>query len=367
MNSTGSEGPLVGDLGEKRLIQEVLGAWATTAAPDATEDCIIIDPARLFGQQDSPLIVYSVDHASLIDRPMPTGFGWRYHGRWLAACTCNDVLAMGARPRGLALDLAVPPDLPVARVRELYMGITDVLTEYGTALEGGNTDINNRTETVGMCWGTVSRGGLIRRRGARLGDVVAVTTELGIGWASFLLRKLGRFAKLGPESQAALEDYNLLPLAPHHAIAETGERLPGAVTSGMDLSDGLAEFLYLVARSGLGVRLDTAALPASPLLRECADLLGVPPAMLAVEYGFDMPRAHGYTIAPDQWDAVKAVFESHRWPLFRIGEVVSGDRVYWDGPSGRREDLPAFWDDKCHRLGAVERWLAMVERGVGVR
>src|SRR5262249_40047740 len=129
---------LVGDIGEKGLIQEVLADYAMTAGPDTTEDSIVIDPAIALGTADAPLIVYSMDHAALIDRPMPEGFGWRYHGRWLAACTCNDVLAMGAAPRGMSVDLALPPSVPVSAVRDLYAGIHDVLDVYGAVLEGGN-------------------------------------------------------------------------------------------------------------------------------------------------------------------------------------------------------------------------------------
>lgn len=347
---------LVADIGEKRLINEVLNAYAATAGLDHTEDCVVIDPASAAGA----LFVYSVDHCSLIDRPMPDGFGWRYHGRWLAACTCNDVLAMGGQPRGFAVDLAISDQTPLSAIKDLYTGITDVLDVYGARLEGGNTDLNTRTETVAMCWGTVPPDGLIRRRGARLGDYVVVTTELGLGWASYLLRKRGLFADLTEGNQSFLRNYNLLPLAPHEAIVRTATELPGAVTSGMDLSDGLAEFLYVIEHSGLGVRIDESLMAASPLLAGCAALLGVPASALAIEYGFDMPRAHGYTVAPAKWAPMKQIFESTGWPLYRIGEVVTEPGVRWRARSGQQYPIPAFYDDKCHRLGATDRWFDMV-------
>src|SRR5437762_2443961 len=178
----------VGELGEKTLIRDVLSTYARTAAADALDDCIVIDPDRIFDTTGMPYLVYSMDHPGQIDRPLPAGLDRRFQGRWLAACTCNDVLAMGARPRGFSLDLAVPDDTDVAVVTALYDGIADVLAEYGVVFEGGNTDINRRLGTVAMCWGTVPQEGVIRRRGAQPGDDIAVTTEVGLASAGYVLR-----------------------------------------------------------------------------------------------------------------------------------------------------------------------------------
>lgn len=352
----------IGDVGEKGLIRNVLSRYATTARADRLDDAVVIDPADAFGAPELPLLVYSIDHSSLIDRPLPPGFEWRYHGRWLAACTCNDVLAMGAKPQGFSIDLAVPTDLGVDAVEGLYQGIVDVLGAYGVEFQGGNTDINPGIETAAMCWGTVGRRGIVRRSGARGGDLVAVTTPLGVGWSSYVLRKHGKFDALTATAREELKRYNLLPLAPHEPIVETVRRLPGAITSGMDLSDGLVEFLYVIAeRSGFGVVIDEPLIPRPALLRECAALLDVPAAMLAFEYGFDMPRAHGYTVAPEAREAVEAIFEERGECLYVIGEVVEEPGVWWADGSGRRR-LPELWDDKCHRVGVIERWFAFIDR-----
>jgi thiamine-monophosphate kinase len=348
----------IGDMGEKSFISHVLSRYARTARTEAKEDCVVLDSAQLFGSDDLPFVVYSIDHPSRIDRPLPEGLRWRFYGRWVAGCTCNDVLAMGAQPRGFSLDLAAPPDLDIALVGELYDGITDVLTTYGAVFEGGNVDINDRVETVGMCWGTVSRSGIVRRRGARPGDYVAVTTELGLGWASFVLRREGAFDRLRPAMRAELEAYNLMPVAPHHrAVVEAVERLPGAITSGMDLSDGLAEFLYTIAETGaLGVEIEEGRFPASQLLQECARALGVPAAALGIEYGYDMPRGHGYTVDPRSWDAVERVFREHGAGLHRLGQVTSGPDVVLVAPSGATRPVPRLWDDKCMASDMIPRW-----------
>ncbi|MEV0135510.1 AIR synthase-related protein [Dactylosporangium sp. NPDC050688] len=351
------------DLGEKGFIRKLLSRYALTARIEALDDCVILDPARLFGNAALPYVVYSMDHPSPIDRPLPEGMWWRYWGRWIAACTANDVLAMGGKPEGFSLDLAMPADTATQHIGELYQGLGDVLHEYGAALEGGNIDINAQRGVVGMCWGTVPRAGAIRRQGARCGDHIAVTTALGVGWASYVLRKRDLFDSLDPATRTELEQYNLMPLAPHRAIVEASHRRPGAITSGMDMSDGLVEFLYTINESsGLGARVDEERLPVTSALAESAKLLDVPPSLLAFEFGFDMPRSHGYTVAPGEWDAVAAIFESHGTPLYRIGEVTADPAVVFNRVSGPPQALPPFWDDKCNRDDVIERWDALVEQ-----
>ncbi|MEU0479233.1 AIR synthase related protein [Streptosporangium sp. NPDC006013] len=351
------------DLGEKQFIRQALSRYALTARLDALDDCVVLDPERVFGAPGLPCVVYSMDHPSPIDRPLPDGMHWRYFGRWVAACVANDVLAMGARPQGFALDLAMPADTELTTVNEFYEGLHDVLDEYGAQIEGGNIDINRNIEMVGMCWGTVTPEGIIRRRGARPGDRVAVTTELGVGWASYVLRKRGLFDELDPATRAELEEYNLLPLAPHRAIIEAVRREPGAITSGMDMSDGLVEFLYTIGETnGLGAALDEGLFPVPPVLAESAKLLDVPPALLALEFGFDMPRSHGYTVDPACWDAVAEIFATAGTPLFPIGTVTTERRVVLNHSSGKVSELPQFWDDKCDRDDVIERWEGLVTR-----
>jgi thiamine-monophosphate kinase len=349
----------IADLGEKAFIRQVLGEYATTARGGTTEDCMVIDTG---GDQ---VLVYSIDHSSLIDRPLPRGFEWRYHGRWLAACTCNDVLAMGARPRGMAIDLSLPDATPVAAVRDFYAGVLDVLTSYGAELQGGNTDINRHTETVGVCWGTVDRSRIIRRRGARPGDIVCVTTVLGVGWASYLLRKLGLFGRLSPEGQRYLNEYNLLPLAPIEPILACVDQCPGALTSGMDLSDGLYEFLAILAESSLGVVVDGSAFdadsPARSLLREAAKLLDVPAEAFLFEFGFDMPRAFGFTVAAFRFSEVSDIFTANGWQLLPVGTVSAGKTLNWRITTGLAE-VPELWDDKCLVASNQDRWFTMIDR-----
>lgn len=350
------------DIGEKNLIRELLSRYAMTARVEHLDDCVVLDCAEILGSPGAPYLVYSIDHPSRIDRPLPTGMEWRFFGRWIAACTCNDVLAMGARPAGLSLDLAAPQDIDVHTIESIYNGLNDVLAEYGARLEGGNLDINSNLEVVGMAWGTVPRNGIIRRGGARVGDYIAVTTELGIGWASYELRRRNLFDLLPESIQAELAGYNLMPLAPHKAIVDSAHLLPRALTSGMDLTDGMMEFLYTITESsGLGARVEERFFGGSPTLHVCAELLKVPTAAMAFEFGYDTPRAHGFTVDPARWDQVQSIFTRWGAKLHRIGDVVAEPVISWQPVTGRAESLPRMWDDQYRRNDCIRRWYELAE------
>jgi thiamine-monophosphate kinase len=340
---------------EKDFIRSILARYASTAQSEQFEDCVVIDPLSAGLGFSDALFVYSIDHPSKIKRPLPPELEWRFYGRWIAACTAGDVLAMGAKPTGFALDLAVPLSCEVAHIEQIYAGLLDVLQEYGATLEGGNLDVNEKLETVGMCWGVVERSRIIRRSGARPGDIVAVTTELGLGWASYLLLKAGLFEELSQASREFLLTYNLMPIAPHRAMLAAAA-IPGAITSGMDLTDGVAEFLHTIAeRNDVGVRLKEEQIPGHHILSEAASLLEVSPLHLALDPGYDTPRVHGYTVQPSLWDDAATAFARNGATLFPIGEVTRDAKVLIEGRGGFQE-VPKFVDDQFEKGSVTERW-----------
>lgn len=348
---------LLKDTTEKVFIKQVLARYATTAKTELFDDCIVIDPADIFQIPGLPYIVYSLDHPSKIKRPLPEGMEWRFYGRWIAGCTCGDVLAMGAQPQGFSLDLAVPLDTNASIIEEIYTGIQDVVLHYGAKIEGGNLDINNKLEIVGFCWGTVKRNAIIRRSGARAGDIVAVTTELGVGWASYLLGQFGYFSSLDNDLRMQFETYNVLPVAPHQAILEVVNYLPGAITSGMDLTDGPIEFFYTIGeRTGYGVRIYEQLIPIPEILQQAANALNVPPQLLALDPGYDTPRSHGYTISADCWEAVYDIFAKHGTPIYKLGEVTASAGVVWVPENGNPKIIPEFLDDQFDKEKVIPRW-----------
>ncbi len=173
----------------------------------------------------------------------PAGMtGWQMG--WMAvAVTISDIAAMGADPK--AVLLAVGLDDP-DRLLPIMEGAHDCCNAFGAELVGGDLDAHTELTIVSSGLGTVAPERLVRRTGARPGDVIAVTGRLG-------------------EAQAALEGYEYLTkelLEPQPRVAFGRALARAGVTAMMDISDGLALSLYdLQAAGGYGFAVDTHRLP----------------------------------------------------------------------------------------------------------
>ena len=80
--------------------------------------------------------------------------------------------------------------------------------------------------------------------GAHEGDYIAVTTTLGHGWADYVSRQLNKTEVLSVKTQRSFRSFKEMPTAPCRAILAATKF--GGITSGMDLSDGVIEFLYTI-------------------------------------------------------------------------------------------------------------------------
>lgn len=346
------------DFPEKQFIQEVLGPLATTAAKDDFDDAVVVDLADVTGARDAPFLVYSMDQPSFVRSGDTAIDPYRFYGRWIVGTTCNDVVAMGGRCRGFSLALAAPADSEVADITSLVSGINDALVHYGATYEGGNLD-SGRLATVGFAWGLAPRAGLVRRSGARLGDRIAVTGELGMGWLEYQLRKHGLTHRIHSGDASLFTAYKGMPVGAAAAVAEAADH--GWFTSGMDLSDGLVEFLYTVkTRNDLGCLIDYSSLPIAaatqrnlPLLAvigsasavEAAEVLGSAPRLVAFEPGYDSPLLHAFTVSPEAVEPARTAFRRHGAELHVIGEVVREPYVMLNR-SEHRVEIPPFWDDQ---------------------
>ena len=207
----------------------------------------IIDPERL---EDDCAVIPCGDRLMVASTDMlhettdfPVGMtDWQVG--WMAtAVTLSDIASMGAAP-GQVL-LAVGLDEP-QRLRGIMEGARDCCTAFDAELVGGDLDAHRELTIVSTGLGTVAPEHLVRRRGARPGDVIAVTGPLG-------------------EAEAALAGYDRHRkelLEPQPRVRE-GQALGRAgVSAMMDISDGLALSLHdLLAVNDCGFAIDTARLP----------------------------------------------------------------------------------------------------------
>jgi thiamine-monophosphate kinase len=163
-------------------------------------------------------------------------------GRKALARAVSDIASMGGRPNEAMITLVLPPDLSWRWLQELYRGLKKAAKTWGVGLAGGETSSAPAGASVVISvalTGEVREDRVVRRDGAREGDVIAVTGRLGGSFAS------GRHLNFTPRLAEAQW------LAEHYP--------PNAM---MDLSDGLAKDLpRLAAASKTGWRLELDQIP----------------------------------------------------------------------------------------------------------
>src|SRR5262245_37137910 len=97
----------------------------------------------------------------------------------LARCL-SDVAAMAGTPSHAVVTVALPPAFDPSRVQGFYRGLAALAERHGAAIVGGETTTNPERVLLSIALiGTVPKDRCVRRSGARPGDAIFVTGELG--------------------------------------------------------------------------------------------------------------------------------------------------------------------------------------------
>ena len=176
--------------------------------------------------------------------------------RKLLRVNLSDLAAKGAEPYGYFLATAWSPDFGWPQRQAFADGLREDGEAYGIVLLGGDTvsTPGPLTLTVTML-GWVPAGRMVRRGGAKLGDLVLVSGTIGDGGLGLLAAR----GEIEDPDGALARRYHL----PEPRL-ELRERLLAHANAAADVSDGLiADAGHIAEASGLGLRLDLDRLPLS--------------------------------------------------------------------------------------------------------
>ncbi len=231
----------VSALGEEQLIA-ALRRWLGSASPRAPfgigDDCAVLPASR----RRQLITVDPVVYPRHFNDAVPP----RDVGAKLLKRNLSDLAAMGGRPTAAVLALTLDARTSLAWLEQFYRGIAACARHYRVPIVGGDIAQADGTVTASLTLlGEAAGPRVVTRTGARRGDWICVTGELG---ASLPTRHHFTFTPRLAEGAW---------LARHSAVHAM-----------MDLSDGLAKDLRALTPPRTAPALDASALP----LRRSADV-----------------------------------------------------------------------------------------------
>ena len=267
----------------------------------AGDDCAVLD----FGLPDRCLLFKTdaiVEGIHFTRDMAPEKIGHKA----LARCL-SDIAAMAGTPSAALVTIALPQHFDVKFIETVYTGMKALAQRHDTAIVGGETTTNPERLLISIALlGFVPRGKAVLRSGAKVGDAIFVTGELGGSLAGKHLEFEPRLA----EARWLAENF------PVHAM--------------IDLSDGLAgDLRHILKASRAGAELLKTAIPVNRAakLRAQGGASARPPFLAALTDGEDFELL--FTVAGAEavrlLDAWKKQFPKLR--LSCIGKIMAGEGI----------------------------------------
>ena len=262
---------------------------------------------------------------------------------WKAVATAaSDVAAMNARPLYATVALGLPNNLSVEGAETLYRGVREACEAYGLATVGGDVTASARLTLTVTAVGEADEQEIVTRGGARPGDLLCVTGDLGsaaAGLRILLAGKAGMTEGDGAADEppqpdltefAYVVERQLMPRARFDRVAawaEAGVR----PTSLIDVSDGLASEVHHLSQAGtVGAVIDGGLLPVHVQTALAAQRVGERPEAFVLYGGedyellFTLPEAEAPKLAPESYAVVGQIVEPSEGVALRLPD---GNRV----------------------------------------
>src|SRR5882762_8761472 len=243
----------------------------------------------------------------------------------------SDIAAMGGLPTAVFLSLALPEEVPQRWVERFARGLLTLAQQYGATLAGGDTAKSPHGVLADIVViGTVPRGEAVRRAGARPGDRIYVSGELG-GSAAALARMREK-----PKGTLRPRDY------PGHFLPqpriELGRALreKGLVSAMIDISDGLStDLAHICEESGVGAEVEAEAIPRASV--------GKPPHKADLQVALHGGEDYELLFTAPSGKRIPSRIAGV--PITRIGNIVRRRKILLMRRGGTRCELrPEGWE-----------------------
>jgi thiamine-monophosphate kinase len=289
-----------GEFDRIRAIAAVLGESAAALGDDTAE--VPHGVGRLVASTDTSTEGVHFRRSWLADEEI----GWR-----AAAAALSDLAAAGARPAGLLAALTLPAGAPRQLAPDLMAGVAAAARHVGARVLGGDLSTGPGLALTVTVLGHAAHP--VARRGARPGDGIWVTGELGGARAALVAWSAGRKPAAGARGAFA---------HPTPRVAAGQWLAAHGATAMLDLSDGLAgDATHLAAASGVGISIDLSALPIHSSVHAEAESMGEAACRFAAVGGEDYELL---VALPAGFDGAADLEAATGTSLRAVGVVVEG-------------------------------------------
>jgi thiamine-monophosphate kinase len=298
-------------LGEFDLIQRFFKAGADAMHPNDEkvialgigDDCALLKPAA--GEEIAITSDMLVEGRHFFMNANPGLLG-----RKALAVNLSDLAAMGAKPIGFTLSIALP-NVDIAWLEAFSKGLFAVANQYSCPLIGGDTTAGPLTISI-TAFGSIPSGKAIRRSGAKVGnDIWASGT---IGDARLALAALRHEITL-PESDLKQIEHRMHNPTPR---VELGMKIRELASAALDISDGLlGDLHHILKQSQVSAEVFLDQLPKSETLqRQSEDIQN----QFAASGGDDYEIC--FTAPIEKRDLIDEISTALNLPLTRIGSIT---------------------------------------------
>ncbi len=238
-------------MGEFDIIKAYFAPQSSSAILSVGDDC------GLF--QLSPGCVCNVTTDTLVSTVHffadvdPFDLGWKS-----LAVNVSDLAAMGANPRYFTLALTLPGDVSNQYIASFSKGLLQLAKQHHIELIGGDTTHGPLSITI-TAIGETPKGKEIRRSGAKDGDHIWVTGDLGS--AAFAVDQIKK-GQIAPS-------YSYERLVRPQPRVAIGIQLRGIAGAMLDISDGLlADLSHILQMSNVGATINAELIPLGADLKK---------------------------------------------------------------------------------------------------
>ncbi len=278
------------------------------------DDCAVLDGDKYYTLITTDMLV-SGDH-----------FNRKWHtpeqiGKKSMVVNVSDIASMGGYPVWALVSMALPDDVDLEYIDSLFEGMIEISKKYDFYIIGGDTTHGDLLVINVVIIGEVEKENLCLRSDAKVGDMIAVTGDLGKSWAGLELLR---------SDKKGYTEFHLEPTC----RLEEGRKLAPYVNAMIDVSDGLAsEVLHICEESGVGAEIYEEKVPISKQTKEAGDTLDKDPLFWALSGGEDFELL--FTFSKDDWKKIEKIN-----PIV-VGKIIKEGKYLLNG---ERKELKGGYD-----------------------